>query len=256
MGALIVIGAALGLAKGLGNVLAAQTEYEEKVSDLEQTQKELSAQFDNSVANAAADVEEANKRLEANIADTTVMRNERLGTSANSIAMQEQIQAQQIAELQLQAADARGAAIQDTATSGVRLMRDADGNVVNAGVYRAEKAGERSLSAAIAQRNLSRYQNIESARANYLQANMNLAAYQREIAYNGTVERDSTGKIIGGTGKFGREYNAYKLTYDQQYNRNQKELDYIHSDEYQNRFFWIQAGNLFSGIVGGAASFA
>jgi len=254
MGALLVIGAAIGGIKAIVNANVAEAEYKEKLADLKQDQIDLTESFNDSVAKAAAETEEANKSVQANIADTKLTQAVGLGTSAKNIVLQEEIQNLQRAELELEAADARGSAIQSVATSGVRLMRDAEGNIVNAGVRRAELASDRSRVLAQKQAEYSRFQSIENARANYLQSSLNLAAYQREIAYNGTVLRDAEGNIIGGTGKFGRTYGTYKLNYDQQYNRNQKEIDYMDSDEGWKDFRSAQLINIFAGMVGGAVS--
>ena len=254
MGALIAVGFLVGAAKGAVNAMASDNEYWSKINDLKQAQKDLTDSYENSVANAAAETEEANKKIQANIADTKLTQAVGLGTSAKNIALQEEIQNIQRAELEIQAAEAKGSAIQGVATSGVRLMRDADGNIMNAGVRRTELASDRSRLLARKQAEYSRFQNIENARANYLQSNLNLAAYQREIAYNGTVLRDAEGNVIGGTGKFGRTYSTYKLSYDQQYRRNQKELNYLTSDEGKFLHDASMVLGFFGSAIGGATA--
>ena len=255
LGLIALIGAGVGLAKGVANAHARDVEYQEKLKDLKQKQTDLTETFNNTVFNAAADLEEANTELNARIADTTFMRDRNAGVASKTIVDQQAIADMEMADLQVEAAEAMGSAVQNVAMSGTRRMTDSEGNVMNAGVFKTEQKAASIIGKALAKNALSFYSSAEQAKSAYLQADMNIAAYQREIATNGTVERDANGNIIGGTGKFGRTYDTYKLTYDQNYRALDDDIKYMEGEGRTLNgisMFTDMVSGLFGGISWGA----
>lgn len=240
MGALLVVGAAIGAAKGMMNAWNANEQYNETLNDLKQKRQDLEKQYNlgNEIAQNQAD--RSIRELEANKADTKLSQAVGLGTSAKNIALQEEIQNLQMAELQIQAADAKGSAIQGVATSGVRLMKDAEGNIINAGVRRTELASGRSIALAEAQRGLSRFQNFESARANYLSTSLQINAYQRKIAYT----KDELAETL----------RKSKMLYDQQARDLDRDIAYMDSEEGRRTFNNGLMLDFFASTIGGAFS--
>ena len=243
MPVLLFAGLALGLAKGAYDAYSYSQQWDEKKKQLERDQKNLKESFDLKVQNLAEDLEEGNTKLESDIRNVKYARETNLRNAASNAQLQDQINNLQMAELQVQQAEALGSAVQGLATSGVRRMTASQddafgvraGDVMNPGVFVTKQSTDRNIALARLQADLSRRQSMESARMNYLDATLNMESYRRQINENGTVIRDENGNIIGGTGEFGRAYREYKLSYDQQYNANQEELDYMNSDEATRR---------------------
>lgn len=264
MPVLLFAGLALGMAKGAYDAYSYSQQWDEKKKQLETDKKNLKDSFDLKVKNMAEELEEGNAKLQSDIQDAKYVRETNLRESASNVGLQEQINNLQMAELQVQQAEAVGSAVQGLATSGVRRLTatqdDAlgvrSGDVMNAGVFRTRQASERGIALARLQADLSRRQGIENARMNYLNATMNMESYRRQIAENGKVKYDENGNIIGGTGKFGRAYSEYKLSYDQQASAYQEELDYMNSPEATRMGILNMFFSTLSGGIGGATSMA
>jgi len=220
----------VGLAVGGAKAYARKVEYDEKLKDLKQKQADLTETYKNTVFNAAADLEDANKALEANKADTALMRDNNARVASKTIIDQQAIADMEIADLQVEASEAIGSATQNLAMSGTRRMTDSKGNVMNSGVFVTAQKSSNAISKALARNALSFYSSAEQAKASYLQSDLNIAAYQRQIEENGTVTRDEAGNIVGGTGKFGRTYDTYKLTYDQNYRALDDDIKFMEGD--------------------------
>lgn len=238
MVAAMIIGAVLGAVSGGLQNAAKDIEYKETLTKLKQKSEDLTTNYTEAVRQAKAKSKESVEQLQANIADTKLARNINAGAAAKNVAMQEQIQSQQIAQLQVEAREAEGSAVQSVATSGVRLMTDSEGNVMNAGVYRTRQQAKRSLALAEAQRDLSRFQSVESARENYLNANMQIASYNKKIQYTRN-ELDRTLTL------YRNEYKQAKAEYDE-------DIRYM-ENEGKTALILGGIGNILSGGMSGAA---
>lgn len=207
---MIVAGALVGLAKGAIDAYSYAQEWDAKKKELETAQKNLQENYDLSVKQATEEAAEAETVLRANVADTKLAQGVGIRNAAHNAALQDQIAQQQMAELQISAREQQGAAVQNAAVSGVRQFG-------NAQAYRAGRAADRAMASAERQRELSRFQTLESARANYYNADRQIASYNRQIDYN--------------SNELQRTLDRYETAYNQQYSANQKELDYMNSDE-------------------------
>lgn len=208
-----IIGAVAGLVGGFGNAIASDVEYKEKLKALEVKRSNLEASYNLAVNQTKAAAEESMAVLDANAAETKMSQGIGLRSSATNQAMQDAITTRQIAELQIEAAQARGAAVQDVALSGTRLMRDSEGNIVNPGAYNTARAADRSIAQAQAQRSLQRYQSLENARQNYYSADRQIASYgkQKELTRN----------------ELERTLKKYELAYQQEYSELTGEIGYM-----------------------------
>lgn len=240
IGLTLIIGGMLGAVKGGFNAIASNIQYDEKLKALNQKRSDLLADYNQSVAHANASANESITNLNANIMNTRFGRDMSLGTSARSIADQQTIAGMQIAELQVQAREAQGSAIQSVATSGVRRMTDSEGNVMNAPVFRTDRANERSLALERAKNSLSLGQSINQARASYIDSTMNIDAYKRQIQFT--------------QNELARTLEKYELSFTQQNRDLTRDIDYMNGTgrRLQNwaNFFGV-ATNIFSGFSSG-----
>ena len=255
----IVLGG-LGLASGINKANAREVEYQENLKDLKTKEKNLTDTFQNNVANVVADLADANKKLEANIADTELMRDRSKSTASQTIARQQDIAAMEMADLQVQIADQLGSANQSLAMSGTRRMTNDSGQVMNAQVFKAERTASSAFDKAKAQVTLNFYSNAENARNSYLQSNLNIAAYQREIEANGSIELDADGNVkydangkVIGTGKAARTINSYKLAYDQDISAVREDIKFM-ENEGRDMTTFGQVMDVVTGLVDGFTS--
>lgn len=201
MGTLLFIGLVGGLIAGAAKTYSDMVEYTETYNELNRKRNELTASYNQAVEQTKAQAAESEEAIRANIADTKLAQGIALGTAAHNAALQDQIAQQQMAQLQLEAREQRGAAVQSVATSGVRQFG-------NAQVYRTQRAYDRSIAVAERQRELSRFQSMESARANYYNADRQIASYDRQITYN-------QNELQRTLDRYETQYNQQKAAYDE-----------------------------------------
>jgi len=266
-----------GMIAGGLKAYSRSVEYDEKLNDLKQKREDLKDTFNDSIANVAADLADANRKLEANIQDTTTMRDASARTSGKQLLNQQVLAEMDMADLQVQAADQMGSAMQNLAMSGTRRMvatRESNvksengkydvvtgagqvGRVLNPQVFKTQGAVDSAISKARTQANISFFNNADQARMSYLNSTLNIKAYQREIEMNGSLELDAEGKVqfdengkVKGTGKAARTINSYKLSYDQQYNELTRDIDYMNGEG--NTMLGLSMfGDFLSGLFGG-----
>ena len=177
----IVIGAAVGMLAGIGKAAAYTIEYNEKKNELKKTRDNLDAQYNLAKSQAEEQAGAAEKELRAGIADARLAQGVGAGTSARNAVMQNEIANQQIAQLQIEGARDIGSSVQDVAMSGVRLMRDAEGNIADGAGRNTANDVRRTTSQARVQAEISRSQSLEQARASYYSADRQIASYGRQI---------------------------------------------------------------------------
>lgn len=177
----IVIGAAIGMLAGMGKAAAYSIEYDEKKKELKKTRDNLDAQYNLVRSQAEEQAGAAEKELKADIADARLAQGVGAGTAARNAVMQNEIANQQVAQLQIEGARAMGSSVQDVAMSGVRLMRDSEGNIADGAGRNTANDVRRATTQARVQAEISRSQSLEQARASYYSADRQIASYGRQI---------------------------------------------------------------------------
>lgn len=237
----MIIGGAIGLGAGLVKAYSNDVQTREKRKELERTKDRLTSEYNvskellNNSANRAID------NLNANIQDTTNMRDRAAGSAGRQIVDQQVLNGMQMAQLQVQAAEAQGSALQDVAMSGTRRMTDSEGNVMNAGAFVTRQRAADSIALARTQADIQTRQSLESANYSYTNANMQIRSYQRQI--------ENT------RGELADRLKQLQTSYDNQISEIDYDLNYMNSSEFK----WIQGltnafdvlGSTFNGVTGG-----
>jgi len=180
----------LGMAIGAANAIAANNqrnaEFDDKLDELRRQENILSTQYsqaqasyDLSVEQATQSVENANKELGILADQTIANRDMALTQQGKSGSMQSQLNAMQLATLNIQNEQAQGAANQQVATSGFRNSGTARNVVEN-----AQRSGDMAIKQASLQASMSNYQTYSSALNTFTSANQQYDAYQRQIEAN------------------------------------------------------------------------
>lgn len=240
LGVFSAVGALLGMAGGISNAFAMQSEYDNTLFELKVKRDMLDKQYDLKKQQINEVADESVAELNTNIAEENLARGITAGSSAKNMVDQQRVANMQMAELQVQAAEAKGAAVQDVALSGTRLMRDAEGNVYNAGAYSTARAAERSAAQAKAQIQINMRQSFSSAVANYTDSSLRMESYRRRInATKNQLERDLASLDLN--------YNQsrYELTSD---------IEYMQSDAGERQLRRSMIGAILGGTANGISS--
>ena len=234
------VGSALGMMGGFANAFAMQSEYNETLAELLNKRQMLDEQYDLKKQQINEVADESVAELNTNIAEQNLARGITAGASAKNMVDQQRLANMQMAELQVQAAEAKGAAVQDVALSGTRLMRDAEGNVYNAGAYSTTRAAERSVAQAKAQMQINMRQSFASAVANYTDSSLRMESYKRRIAATKSqLERDLASLDLN------YRQSRFELTSD---------IDYMESDTGERQLRRSMLGAIFGGAANGLSS--
>ena len=237
------IGAAIGLGSGILKAKSNSVELEEKKKELERKKQYLKNEYEDSKDYLNNSANRAIDNLNANIQDTTNMRDRAAGIAGRQIVDQQVLNDMQIAQLQVQSAEAQGSALQDVAMSGTRRMigtgEDQVGKVVNAGVYATREKAGASLALARTQAKIQTRQSLESASYSYTNANMQIRSYQRQI--------ENT------RGELADRLKQLQTSYDDQVAELDYNLTYMDSDEFKRLQGWSTAfdilGSTFNGMT-------
>ena len=238
--ALAIIGAAIGMAGGIANSFAKQSEYDNTLFELKTKRDMLDQQYSLKKEQINAVAGENVAELETNIADANITRGANLSSSATNMVDQQRIANMQIAQLQVEAAEAKGAAVQDVAMSGTRLMTDENGNVINSGVFNTSRRAARAEEQAKAQAQINMRQSFASATANYTDATMRMQSYRRQIASTRSqLERDLA---------------SLDLNYNQQRYELSSDIEYMESDAGERQLRLSIISSILGGTMNGASS--
>lgn len=258
LGALLIGGTILGLGSGLAKAASNNAQVEEKKRELERKKQYLTSEYNAGVEALNNSADRAIAGLEANIADTQIMRDKAAGIAGRNIADQQTVQNMQLAQLQVEAAEAVGSAMQNLAMSGTRRLTATKddptgenavnagmgvkaGDVINAGVYSTARKAGASMALARAQAGIQMKQSLDSANYNYMNATMQMEAYGRKI-------NDTRAELSD-------RLNQMKVSYENQRNELDYNLDYMNSDEFKRLQGWSNffdiAGSTFRGFAGG-----
>ena len=239
--ALLIGGTILGLGSGLAKAASNNAQVEEKKKELERKKQYLTSEYNAGVEALNNSADRAIAGLEANIADTQIMRDRAAGIAGRNIVDQQAIQNMQLAQLQVEATEAIGSSMQGVAMSGTRRMTDSEGNVINAPVFATTQKAGASLALARAQAGIQMKQSLDSANYNYMNATMQMEAYGRKI-------NDTRAELSD-------RLNQMKVSYENQRNELDYDLDYMNSDEFKRLQGWSNffdiAGSAFRGFAGG-----
>ena len=240
LGAIAAVGAVIGMVGGFANAFAMQSEYNETLAELINKRQMLDEQYDLKKQQINEVAKESVAELDANIGEENLARGITAGSSAKNMVDQQRLANMQMAELQVQAAEAKGAAVQDVALSGTRLMRDAEGNVYNAGAYSTIRAATRAEDQAKAQIQINTRQSFASAVANYTDSSLRMESYKRRIATTKSqLERDLASLDLN------YRQSRFELTSD---------IDYMESSSGERQLTLSMLGAIFGGTANGLSS--
>lgn len=176
----------LGAFRGTNKAKQREAEYQAKLEELEQSQKELDLSFNQAkesynlgVSQARAEIGEANKENELLAKQTLENRDMQLGHASRTAADQSKVSTNQLATLAVDLKQQEAEATQASATSGFR----GTGSALNL-VDNAKSRSKTTLAAARMQKEVSEYQSYASAVQNYTSLNQQEAAYRRKIEQN------------------------------------------------------------------------
>ena len=239
--ALLIGGAAIGLGAGIAKAKSNNAQVEEKKKELQRKQEYLTKEYNAGVEALNNSADRAIAGLEANIADTQIMRDRAAGISSRNILDQQAVQDMQLAQLQVEATEAIGSSVQSVAMSGTRRMTDSEGNVMNAPVFATSQKAGASMALARAQASIQTKQSLDSANYNYLNATMQMESYGRQI--------ENT------RGELADKLNQMRVSYENQRDEIGYELSYMNSGEFKRLQGWSNffdiAGSTISGFSSG-----
>ena len=183
---LFLLGAALGAINGISQMNQRNAEYEDRLDELNYQKNILDKQysqaqtsFNLSLNHQKEQTERANAEIGILADQTIANRDTSIGQQAKAGAMQSQLNAMQLATLNVQNQQAEGTANQQVATSGFRNSGTA-GNVRD----NAQRNSRLSTKQANLQVSMSNFQTYASALNTFTSANQQYDAYQRQVALN------------------------------------------------------------------------
>ena len=245
--AVAVIGAVAGFIGGFAKATAMSSEYSDTLWDLRQKSWNLDKQYElktSQLKEAAADTIADNR---AAIRNTQYVRDTNIGIAKGNVVDQQALADMQLAELQIQSAEAQGSATQDIALSGTRRMtatQDAlgvkAGDTVNANALRTKTSADRSLEYSRAQAKLSTRQSVQQARESYINSTLAMESYRRQI--------DNTRSQLQ------RDLQALNLNYKQSKKELTDDIEYMESDAGYRRLAWNMISTILTGTSNGATA--
>lgn len=190
MGGLLVFGAVagglLGGLSGRNKAKQREAEYQDKLEDLNRQKTLLDTGYNQAkqsynlgVEQAKEGTAEANTELNLLAEETIANRDMAIDQTAKVGSMQSEVNALQLATLEVQNTQQAGVARQQAATSGFRGTGTSQARVEN-----AIGAGAMASESARKQNKIARYQSYSSALNTYVSANQQEAAYRRRITQN------------------------------------------------------------------------
>lgn len=240
MGVFTALSIFAGAISGMFSMVNRGVQYNEKLRELQNQKTQLTDQYNLAVKQANAEAEDVIQQATDNIADARASRDISLGQNINTIVDQDRLANMQLAELQVQAAQSKGSAVQNVALSGTRLMQNEQGEIGNASVYATESANNRQLNYAKEQTKAQIRQSIGQAQQNYFSANMQIAAYERQKKYTKSA--------------LNRTLESLELQYNQQKENIDYDINYMTSGKGQFMLGASMIGDYFSGILNGFSS--
>ena len=242
----LIVGGIVGGVKAVSNAKNRKVQAEEtalqlkrKQSELNEARTNLTDSYNLAIRQSRESTQQANDMLNLQAQQTEAARDYSLKTSAQGSAMQDQLAASQIAALQVDASQKEGQAVQNVATSGMRNT----GSALNV-LKDTNSKSARALGQAMAQRNMARFSDYSSARANYLNANNQLTLYRQQVENNKADLRRYEEKA-------GLEYRQNMSAIDREQQYLNDDVNFMNSGTYRSAQNWGFAADIFGGISTG-----
>ena len=243
-----IVGGVIGLGNGIASAKSQQAGFDDKLTELNHSVETLDSNYNQATASYELSKKQSIEAAKATtdeysfLAEETLEnRDTSLAQSATTGSMQSQVNAAQIATLEVENEKAVGTANSAAASSGFRGTGTSKNIVDN-----AKSSGADIIKQAKMQASLSNAQTYNQAVNNYTSANQQEAAYQRRIA-----ETEDT---------LDRTLASLDLAQDQAEENYTREGGYLTSDiDYMNTegksaLKSSKAWNIISGLFGGASS--
>ena len=218
LGVLAIASAVAGLVGAGVRAYGTYKKNEAKRQELTDAKNQLTKVYNEQVTQAKARTKEKNDIIDTQIKQTQAAQETAVKQSSTGIAMQDVLYSAQIADLQIQASQGEGSAVQAAAVSGFRGDAELGGSI-GSGVRSTSRAAARAISQAQLQARANRLQSYNAARNSYTSAEDQKELYRLQQDYNNN--------------ELQRNLDSLQTDYDYQYTQLDDELTYMNSSEFK-----------------------
>lgn len=216
--AIAIASAVAGLTKAVVGGIGRVRQIDAKKEELKNARDNLTKVYNQTVRHAEEETADRNAVIQTQIEQTGAAQEMARKQAGSNIAAQDLIYNAQIAQLQVQASQQEGSAVQGAATSGFRGREDLSGTI-GAAVRETKRSSNRSVEQAKLQARANRMQSYQSALDNYTSAEQQKALYAQQQKMN---QRTLT-----------RNLEAYRTDYGYKKGLYDKDIEYMDSKEYK-----------------------
>lgn len=180
-GIFAIVGAVAGLVSAGAKIWKNVNQYDEDLKELGKAKDNLTDLHNLQAGNLKEANEDRNRQLDTQIKQTAAIQEQSVKQASSSIAVQNQLMAAQMAEIQIQGSQTEGAAVQAAATTGFR--GDLEGSL-GAGVRETSRSVSRAIRQAGLQSRLNRMSSYNQAVNQYTSAEYQKALYAEQQSRN------------------------------------------------------------------------